>query len=180
VLSAHVDLATNTAEVEIKNGAVEPDNIAKEVTDMGFDSMVITSAEAKKRFAEATSNPKQKTNKKKKSKKLNDNKQDPEEKQKLIISNNQGPAKKKEANQVPSDRRLTIHFTNLPRLDSDSNSVQLDEVLIHNDQDSNNVDGGDGKRVDLRVEGMTCASCVGSIESYMKSVDGVKRHVPIL
>jgi Cu+-exporting ATPase len=173
VVSAHVDLATKTAEVEIKNGAVEPDSIAKEVTDMGFDSNIITSSEAKKRFDEAESKPKpagKKQNTKKK-----DEKKEPEEKQKLIINTTKNPsAKKKEINQVPSDHRLTIHYTNLPRLDSDSNSIQLDEVIIQNNEDSSYNDNSEGKRVDLRVEGMTCGSCVASIESYMKSVDGVK------
>jgi Cu+-exporting ATPase len=173
VVSAHVDLATKTAEVEIKNGAVEPDSIAKEVTDMGFDSNIITSSEAKKRFDEAESKPKpagKKQNTKKK-----DKKKEPEEKQKLIINTTKNPpAKKKEINQIPSDHRLTIHYTNLPRLDSDSNSIQLDEVIIQNDEDSSYNDNSEGKRVDLRVEGMTCGSCVASIESYMKSVDGVK------
>jgi copper chaperone CopZ len=176
VVSAHVDLATKTAEVEIKNGAVEPDSIAKEVTDMGFDSNIITSSEAKKRFDEAESKPKpagKKQNTKKK-----DKKKEPEEKQKLIINTTKNPpAKKKEINQIPSDHRLTIHYTNLPRLDSDSNSIQLDEVIIQNNEDSSYNDNSEGKRVDLRVEGMTCGSCVASIESYMKSVDGVKRYL---
>lgn len=142
---------------------------------MGFDSNVITSSEAKKRFDEAESKPKSEG--KKQSAKKKDEKKAQPEKEKLIITTTKNPApKKKEINQVPSDHRLTIHYTNLPRLDNDSDSIQLEEVIIQNREDNGHNDSGEDKRVDMRVEGMTCGSCVASIESYMKTVDGIKRY----
>lgn len=61
---------------------------------------------------------------------------------------------------------------------SDDDACDMEDVRLLDSYDNRNYNGADeveegGKRIQVRVTGMTCAACSNSVEAALKAVDGV-------